>query len=55
MPPLKVESAAGVVTTPIEMNGHMVHAVVLDPLSAEGAREAAGHQLIAPRWSPPHK
>lgn len=47
--PLEVESAAGPAVTPVEMNGRTVNAVLLQPMTAADATEAATHQIVAPR------
>ena len=49
--PLEVESTAGPAVTPIEMNGRTVNAVLLQPMTAADATEAATHQIVAPRYA----
>lgn len=46
---LEVEGAAGPAVTPVEMNGRTVNAVLLQPMTAADAAEAATHQIAAPR------
>ena len=49
--PLEVESAAGPAVTPVEMNGRTVNAVLLQPMTAADAAEAATHQIAAPMYA----
>ena len=49
--PLEVDEAGGPVTAPVEVNGQTVNAILLQPMTAEAATEAAGHQIVAPRYA----
>ena len=48
--PLVVDDAEGPVTAQVEVNGQAVNAILLQPVTAEAAKEAASHQIVAPRY-----
>jgi len=48
---LAVEDTEGPVMAAVEVDGQTVNAVVLQPMSAEAAKEAADHHIVAPRYA----
>ena len=49
--PLEVDETSGPITAPVEVDGQTVNAILLQPMTAEAATEAAGHQMLAPRYA----
>ena len=48
---LVVEDADGPVMAAVEVDGQTVNAVLLQPMSAEAAKEAASHQIVALKYA----